>query len=608
MALLHCDLDDIKFLCTIFDDVNDVLGDAGTRSIEMKGLGTVRSILNEVLAGHRCQSRDDTSVGESQNPSDLECGEDSAEDDHDESWTEEWEFGKLCKWILDQAQAYCLEGDEECGHIVEKLKSRITDLETENDPFGQARREEAPRSEETESAHDSCPISLLPVELLQHIFRLITPPRHRVRTPLELSHVNSHFRTIALSTPSLWTVLDDSLAIPLLELYAARSGNEPLDMTVRPDYLFSKYKRSVPDWFRFLFTESARFERVTVVGYSPHRISTWGRWINGTLGIKEITFPSLAKLVISLGTSIHNRVVCPRWALSPFLRELWIEGCWCSGWIALEDPFHPTLRYLRLSRVSDVPLMMLLQAVGGVLGLVGLALEHFSLSSQETAPPLSNRVTLAFLEKLEFERLRAADMSTISRYLSTPNLSSLSITCPQLSSGTTDFLTPFTLAHPQISSLRILDCRLTPNEWVMALRNLDNLANLHVRASGLADRDFSTLAEGIVVPRLSHITFENELGLTTAFIERVVRAHPNVESVVLRGWAASNVSQGAVEAIFKLARHVILDVFDGAQQENESGSEDSYASSSDESYWEGSDFEEDDGWLSGDREVVAYGS
>lgn len=148
MTLLNCDPDDIKFLCTIFDDVKDVLGDTGTRSIEMKGLGTVRSILNEVLAGHRCQSRNDTSVDESQNPSELECVEDSVEDDEqDETWTEEWEFGKLCKWydtvstsfcpaflypdsfvyasrILDQAQAYCLEGDEECGHIVEKLKSR----------------------------------------------------------------------------------------------------------------------------------------------------------------------------------------------------------------------------------------------------------------------------------------------------------------------------------------------------------------------------------------------------------------------------------------------------------------------------------------------------
>ncbi|KAG8971863.1 hypothetical protein FRC05_010530 [Tulasnella sp. 425] len=597
MTLLYCDPDDIKFLCTIFDDVKAVLGDAGTRSIEMKGLGTVRSILNEVLAGHRCQSRDDTSVDESQNPSDLECAEDSVEGDHDESWTEEWEFGKLCRWILDQAQAYCLEGDEE-----------LADLETENDPFKQSRREEAPRSEETESARDSCPISLLPIELLQDIFRLTTPPRHRVRTPVVLSHVNSHFRTIALSTPSLWTVLNDSLAIPLLELYAARSGNEPLDMTIRTDYLLGKYKQSVQDWFEFLVTESARFERVTVLGSSPHRISTWGRRINGTLGNKEITFPSLTKLVISLSTSSHNKFMCPRWTLSPFLRELWIEGCWWHGWIAPEDPFPPTLQYLRLSRVGEVPIMMLLRAVSGVLGLVGLSLEHLSLDSDEAPSTLSNRVTLAFLEKLEFERVRAVDMSTISRCLFTPNLSSLSITCPQPSSGTTDFLTPFTVAHPQLSSLRILDCRLTSNAWGMALRNLDNLANLHVRVSGLADRDFSTLAEGIVVPRLSHITFENELDLTTAFIERVVRAHPNVESVVLRGWAASNVSQGAVEAIFKLARHVIVDVFDGAQQEDESGSEDSYASSSDESYWEGSDFEEDDGWLSGDREVVAYGS
>lgn len=98
MTLLYCDPDDIKFLCTILEDVKDVLGHAGTPSIEMRGLVTVRSVLNEVLAGHRCQSRDDTSVNESQNSSDLECVEDLVEDDHDETWTEEWEFRKLCKW------------------------------------------------------------------------------------------------------------------------------------------------------------------------------------------------------------------------------------------------------------------------------------------------------------------------------------------------------------------------------------------------------------------------------------------------------------------------------------------------------------------------------
>ncbi|KAG8971865.1 hypothetical protein FRC05_010532 [Tulasnella sp. 425] len=598
MNLLYCDADDIRFLSTILEDVKAISGDADTRSIERKGMNTVKTILDEALGGYRDERRqDDISGDESRNAIDLECVGD-LEDVNDETWTEEWE-------ILDQAQAIYLEGDEECGHIVEKLESRLSDLKTTKGTSGRARGEETLQDEEPESTRNSSPISLLPVELLQHIFRLTALSRHWVRIPLVLSHVNSHFRTIVLGIPSLWTVLDDSLSMPIVELYATQSGDEPLVLSFRTDYLFGKSSHSAQDWFDFLSRESARVERVTVVGTSPQGVSSWGRRFDGYADDELIIFPSLTTLVISLSTDSHDRALCPTWSHFPFLRELWIQGCWCPGWVGPQDPFPPTLRHLRLSQITSAPLTRILEALSGVLGLVGLALADCTLDLEEAVPPLSSRVTLACLDELEFERVRAADMSTISLYLSTPNLSSLSITYPLLSGGTADFPIPFTVAHPQISSLRILDCRLTSNEWGMALRNLDNLANLHIRASSLTDGDLSMLEEGTVAPQLVHITFENELDLTTSFIERVVRAHPNVESVVLRGWAANNVSQGVVETISKLVRHVIVDVSDGVQQENENGSEEGYASSSDESYWEGSDFEEDDGWLSGDQEVVA---
>lgn len=97
MNPLYYDPDDIRFLSTILEDVKAILGDADTRSIEMKGMNSVKIILDEALGGYRDKSRDDTSADESWNATDLECVGD-LEDNNDETWTEEWEFRKLCKW------------------------------------------------------------------------------------------------------------------------------------------------------------------------------------------------------------------------------------------------------------------------------------------------------------------------------------------------------------------------------------------------------------------------------------------------------------------------------------------------------------------------------
>lgn len=98
MNLLYCDPDDIRFLSTILEDVKAISGDADTRSIKKKGMNTVKTILDEALGGYRDERRqDDISSDELRNATDLECGGD-LEDVNDETWTEEWEFVKLCKW------------------------------------------------------------------------------------------------------------------------------------------------------------------------------------------------------------------------------------------------------------------------------------------------------------------------------------------------------------------------------------------------------------------------------------------------------------------------------------------------------------------------------
>jgi hypothetical protein len=85
------------------------------------------------------------------------------------------------------------------------------------------------------------PIRRLPLKVLSNIFTATMDPTSRIRLgktpPPHFCAVSSHWRTIALSTPSLWTTFEISpwggeRALRTLELYLSRSQNFPLSVTI----------------------------------------------------------------------------------------------------------------------------------------------------------------------------------------------------------------------------------------------------------------------------------------------------------------------------------------------------------------------------------------
>ncbi|KAG8893139.1 hypothetical protein FRC01_013761, partial [Tulasnella sp. 417] len=348
-ASLNWDLDDLRFLFTILDEVVDMLGRSDAQSFEILWVNPVRNVLGELL-GQTPESgvNGDFEIYDFRNSFDMECGEGSIQKKY-AAWVDEWELGRLCQWYdasptvlaadsflahlvaaarsLDELRTHCLEEAGKYGAIATGLEARgwlaIATPKTIQCIPDQAQSGCTSQGERVKDSLSLSSIPALPVELLQQIFRLCGLPHHWVRAPLILSHVNSHFRSIALSTPALWSSINDSLPIQIIELYVARSANEPLAILTRPHYLYNKSGGWANGWFDLLASKASRIQRITVLSNAPRLISVWGRQINRDNG--GTMFRSVTKLALRSVSNTNGTAACPEWEDFPSLEELWIQ-------------------------------------------------------------------------------------------------------------------------------------------------------------------------------------------------------------------------------------------------------------------------------------------
>ncbi|KAG8898550.1 hypothetical protein FRC01_010864, partial [Tulasnella sp. 417] len=447
-----------------------------------------------------------------------------------------------------------------------------------------------------------CPISFLPVELLQDIIHFARSERRGIRIPLTLSHVSSHFRSVTLGTPSLWSTIDNLLPTPIVELYITRSGEEALRLCVWVDRLANLPSHSRDQWLNILSKSLRRIKVTEVYGSDPQAFSLWTDWLDDSLS----EWSSLARLELLLSESGQREFEGPkgpRWRSFPALQDLSIQGYPDNSWTGMSDPFPPSLRRLTFSKGGFGTVM---KALEDLPDLHVLSLDRCSLGSPLVLQP-PDGITVPNLKELEITRMSTGSIRALISGVHTPNLTSLSITYPDQDLRFAKFLISFTKAHPQLRSLQIRECSMERNHWSSILQNVTHLNHLAIRGSDLRDEDLCGLGLALVpiIPNMTHLTLENEPRLTTSLVEQIVRTHPHLVSVILRGWNASNVSQANVTAISRLVPHVQIETFGNMEDDDRAGS-DTEDEQWDDSYWEGSDFSEDDGWLSGD-EAVAKG-
>ncbi|KAG8971855.1 hypothetical protein FRC05_010522 [Tulasnella sp. 425] len=600
--LRSSDSADIELLTAIFHNLKDDRNDNLTCGRAFMGIFGVQHVLSEVL-GLPNASSPEAGGQESEVDPGSQPFQDSDSAGDDETWVEEWDPKSLYRWISDEIRG--LEPGnvtDRCRDILRKLGDRLalsSDAGALPDVLNSLT---AGREGEDLDTAAPCLISRLPVELLRHIFHLAHSHRSQIRLPVTLSHVSSYFHSVTLGMASLWTTIDDLLPIPIVELYISRSGEKPLQFRMCADRLAHLSPRQRNQRLDILSKESKRVQTIELYGVDSIAFSNWTE----LLVERDLVFSSLVKLELLLSSWDRDgtqNVNCLAWRCFPSVQDFWIQGYCCEGWERPSDPFPPSLRRLKLSRGSRIGFENLLKALQGLLNLNVLSLDTCSLDFSAIRTRNSDGIPMTCLENLEVARMTFEDILSLASHLDTPNLSSFSITYPRYADRRlARFLIPFTKAYPRLCSLVIQGCQMKSEEWSSVLGNSVHLNHLVIRASNLRDKDLHALGTATTVPGVTHLTLENELRLTTSIVEQVVRTHPHLISVILRGWDSSNVSKENVEAIARLVPQVRIEVIDKLRNgyEGDSGSEED---GWDNSYWEGSDFSDDDGWLSGDEVI-----
>ncbi|KAG8968254.1 hypothetical protein FRC05_001635 [Tulasnella sp. 425] len=606
--LRSSDSADIELLTAIFHDLKTDRDDNLTCGPAFMGILGVQHVLSEVL-GLPIASSPEASGQESELDPGSQSFQDSGSDVDDETWSGEWDPESLYRWILDEIRI--LEPGSvtpRCEDILRRLEERLalsSDVGALPDVLSSLTDDGNPSVGLEEGDLDTavpsnCPISFLPLELLRHIFHFAHSHRSQIRLPVTLSHVNSYFRSVTLGMGSLWTTIDDLLPIPIVKLYVARSGEEPLHFRMGPDRLAHLSPLRRDQHLDILSKESKRTRAIELYGFDSSVFSIWEELLDE----RKADFSSLVKLelvVSSRSRGMTQNAICPAWRCFPSLQDLWIQEC-RSRARTLLSPFPPSLRRLNLRRIGFEDLSKALQ---GLLNLNALSLDTCSFDFSEFQMRNRGGIPMTCLENLEVARMNMEDIMGLASHLDTPNLSSFSITCPfDVDLHLADFLIPFTKAHPRLCSLVVQEGKMTSEAWSSVLENSVHLNHLVIRASDLCDDDLHALGTATTAPNVTHLTLENELRLTTSVVEQVVRTHPHLVSVILRGWDSSNVSKEKAEAIAQLVPHVRIEgigkLRDGCEGDG-GNEEDDW----DDSYSEGSDFSDDDGWLSGDEAVRA---
>ncbi|KAG8971854.1 hypothetical protein FRC05_010521 [Tulasnella sp. 425] len=394
--LQSSDSADIELLTAIFHDLKADRDNNITCGF--MGLVGVQHVLAEVM-GLPNASSPEAGGQESELDPGSQSFQDSGSDIDDETWSEKWDLENLYRWILDEIRGLRLENvTPRCDDILRRLGESLTD---DGSPS-------VGREEEDLDTAVPCPISFLPFELLRHIFHFAHSHRSQIRLPVTLSHVNSYFRSVTLEMASLWTTIDDLLPIPIVELYVARSGEEPLQFRMCPDRLEHLSPPQRDQRLDILSKASKRTRTIELYGFDSSVLSVLAELLDE----RDADFSSLLKLelVVNSGGRIQN-TIRSAWRGFPSLQELWIQEC-CGQARAL-SPFPPSLRRLQLSgfRFEDLS-----KSLHGLLNLNVLSLDTCSLDSP--LPQTRNRggIPMTCLENLEVARMKMEDIIGLSRH------------------------------------------------------------------------------------------------------------------------------------------------------------------------------------------------
>lgn len=450
----------------------------------------------------------------------------------------------------------------------------------------------------------------LPPEIIADIVMMAQVDDHDVH--LTLSLVHPALRTLVLTTPLLWCLIDIMHPLSRMKTSLSRSDNAPLDVAM-----------SIPPMFRWEQVQARMDQVIPVLRPHFHRVrhldiaQYWSTWAAHAINVFLTDSSSSELQTLNMGTQYQmifdDALMIPGTAY-PHARSLRLRNVDLRH---IDNLLHPALKKLCIAEPHNLTRAGFTGILNKIPSLEYLALEEVK-PKPLNFPALDGSGPAAILEKLRTLELVLpywTSFNGIASTITAQNLDGIVLTSDiavelpdSLRTEYGDALFHFTSTYSHISTLDLSGCIILPQSWSKILRGLPGLIYLRLAGCDLRSAHLAALEEEspFACPNLEEIVLDNEFDLHSSFVRDLVTVRQssseaaNIRNVTMRGWYRDNVTQDDVVAIRGMVEKFTLGVF---------GDGPSYESDDDDGSDEASDSDslgsaESDGWTSGDERVL----
>ncbi|KAG9016374.1 hypothetical protein FRB90_003083 [Tulasnella sp. 427] len=531
--------------------------------------------------------------------------------------------------------------------VKEPILGRIHDWLSKNEPLPSSPVLSNSELEESEGAiRFNNTILGLPLEILTEIVQHAMIDDLHMN--IKISHVNSAFRNFALSTPTLWTLIDIMLPPPRIIAHLKRSGTSPL--RIRASLQITTLPEGEGVQMLHYLSILIRKHLARIVSLEARFTSFV--WSLCCANVFRMLHPLPMLDEFTFGASYWG--VAPAMIPSTFLctpKAARLEGVIVDTFYSI---FSDRLISLKVSECQESGLAGWRTVLALVPSLEILEISDFVLRGGGDEPGSLTPVTLPNLRTLTLRHVPRAIMHALLTFLQTPSLVSAKMEFmeyngtngydsraprfkPHLTRGLQEtVLLPFVSKNPQLKELDVHNCLMGADGWTEVFLPLQNLRKLRISGSDLYDYALHSLVPSEnspeippALPSLTDLTLDNEgydidSHLHITFIEKLIisrrgyfqaqqenggsdsgssRIQP-MSSVNLRGWAGHTPFSKATVTEIAGTTLYVEPVLMASSQEN-SNDEDAYSDSEEEeSEWES---QSELSWTSGDQMALQIG-
>ncbi|KAG8883233.1 hypothetical protein FRB98_003210 [Tulasnella sp. 332] len=384
---------------------------------------------------------------------------------------------------------------------------------------------------------------LLPAELLGTIFTFAQEEDQRMG--MSLSHVSVYFRSVALKTPRLWTVINLSRKLSFIKLSLSRAGALPLNVTISP-HPYARYskknKERINAALQVIKRNGNGWRSLSVVAYRQK----WLQFIAHSLvNITQGEHPKLDFLEVQVGhvqewgaMAVDFPPLQPRYAL--------LDGV-CA--LDMQSWFSSRLRVLHLNHLeANTTFSSLLQTLHTTPDLEILQFTHTRFEVTTAIGPLLPLRLLhlesltffncgmwvtSFMSGTELPRMRRLSLDVVGIVYKTLQLQ------PKISPIEELILETHALSDALVEEMDEETLALLPRRWPMLFSLLPCLTTFRITTLEPAEDVLEPLnippsitsGSEVLCPSLHTLEFQDTYTVPSPLVEKVILSRMNVPGV-----------------------------------------------------------------------------